>query len=266
VLPSFGGLATALGLALPAWLVYEPRNTGETPGAVLILGAAVGAALVLSRAWAGLRDQIVTRRMLAGGTRSGRRLPDLGLPALRIAHDFPVAAVAGVFRPRLVIADRVVDSLTSEELEAVGAHESGHLVARDNLRSLVLRVSPDPLALTAAGREIRRAWEDAAEAAADRYACSRVAPLVLARALVKVAGLVPAGRRLDLTAAAFHRDRALTRRVTALIAAAESGLERPPRRLPFALVVTAVAVPSAAAVPLLPAVHRVLEAVVRALP
>ena len=66
---------------------------------------------------------------------------------------------------------------------------------------------------------MRRAFEDAAEAAADARACARVSPLVLARTLLKVASLVPPGQRLDAAVAALHRDGSLSARVRALVAA-----------------------------------------------
>jgi Zn-dependent protease with chaperone function len=129
-----------------------------------------------------------------------------------------VAAVFGLVRGRLFLADRLLIALSPEELEGVVAHEVAHRAARDNLKRLLLRASPDVLALTGLGARLRQAFEDAAEAAADRRACARVSPLVLARTLLKVASLVPPGQRLDAAVAALHRDGALSSRVRALVA------------------------------------------------
>jgi Zn-dependent protease with chaperone function len=219
LLPALSGLAVALGLALPAWLVHEPRGTNETAGPVLVALAAAGASLVAGRVGAALLDQWRTWRLVRRWSATGRPLAGLPLPATRIPHEFPVAAVFGLARARLFLADRLLQALSKDELDGVVAHEAAHRAARDNLRRLLLRASPDLLAFTGAGARLRRAFEEAAEAAADRRACARVSPLVLARALLKVASLVPPGQRLDAAVAALHRDGALSSRVRALVAA-----------------------------------------------
>lgn len=227
LLPAFGGLAVALGLALPAWLVHEPRGTGEAAGPVLAALAGAGAALILGRAGAALRDQWLTLRLVRRWSADGRPLAGLPFPATRFAHEFPVAAVFGLVRGRLFLADRLLRSLTPDELDGVIAHEAAHRAAHDNLKRLLLRASPDLLALTGAGARLRQAFEDAAEAEADARACARVSPLVLARALLKVASLVPPGQRLDAAVAALHRDGSLCARVRALVAAHDrSGVGR----------------------------------------
>ena len=150
---------------------------------------------------------------------AGRPLAGLPFPATRFAHEFPVAAVFGLRQGRLFLADRLLRALSPEELDGVVAHEAAHHAARDNLKRVLLEASPDLLALTGAGARLRRAFEDAAEAAADARACARVSPLVLARTLLKVASLVPPGQRLDAAVAALHRDGSLSARVQALVAA-----------------------------------------------
>jgi Zn-dependent protease with chaperone function len=219
LLPALAGLAVALGLALPAWVVHEPRGTNETAGPVLVALAAAGAALVAGRAGAALLDHWRTWRLVRRWSATGRPLAGLPLPATRIPHEFPVAAVVGLARARLFLADRLLRALSKDELAGVVAHEAAHRAAHDNLKRLLLRASPDLLAFTGAGTRLRRAFEEAAEAAADRRACARVSPLVLARALLKVASLVPPGQRLDAAVAALHRDGSLAARVRALVAA-----------------------------------------------
>jgi Zn-dependent protease with chaperone function len=144
-----------------------------------------------------------------------------------------VAALAGTWRPRLLFSDTALRALTPAELEAVIEHERAHATVHENLRRLVLRASPDPLALLPAGRRLRAAFEEAAEAAADAAACARVPPLLLASALIKLAGLVPPGRRLDVAVASFHREGGIAERVRALLAAATTWKPRgaiPPTR------------------------------------
>jgi Zn-dependent protease with chaperone function len=186
---------------------------------------------VLGRAGAALFDQWRTSRLARRWSAAGRPLAELPLPATRFPHEFPVAALFGLVRSRLFVAERLLHALSPEELDGVVAHEAAHCAARDNLKRLLLRGSPDLLAWTASGARLRQAFEDAAEAAADARASARVSPLVLARALLKVASLVPPGQRLDAAVAALHRDGSLSARVRALVAAHDqpsaSGTSRP---------------------------------------
>src|SRR5206468_11663090 len=57
--------------------------------------------------------------------------------------DAPLMALAGIWRPRLIVARGLVDALTPEELAASVAHEAGHQRSRDNLKRLVMRAVPD---------------------------------------------------------------------------------------------------------------------------
>jgi len=278
LLPAAGGLLATLGLALPAWLRHEPRGTGEEAGPVLLTLALGGAVLLALRLGAALLDQWRTSRLLHHFTTAGQALRGLPFEATRLPHELPVAALAGTFRPRLLFSESVLQALSPDELLAVVEHERAHVAVHENLRRLLLRASPDPLALCAAGRRLRADYEEAAETAADQEACGRVAPLLLAGALLKVAGLVPAGRRLDLAVAALHREGCIAARVRFLLAAHDSpallaspaGPASPGFPLlngaapfPLAVVLLAFALALVAtAIALLPAVHRILEALV----
>ena len=223
LLPAAGGLGAALGLALPAWLRHEPRETGEAAGHALLLLALTGALLVSVRFGSALRDHWRTARLVRRWTSEGQALAGLPFEATRFRHELPVAALAGTLAPRLLFSDTALRALTPAELEAVVEHERAHAAVHENLRRLLLRASPDPLALLPAGRRLRAAFEEAAEAAADQAACARVSPLLLASALLRVAGLVPPGRRLDLAMAALHREGGIAARVRVLLAAHAGG-------------------------------------------
>jgi Zn-dependent protease with chaperone function len=265
LLPFAVGLACT-ALVVPAWLLYEPRGTEETPGLALVVLAAAGLALVLVRAGGAVRDVLRTRRVVAFFRREGRDVGGLALPASRAVYGFPVAALAGLWRPRLLLAEGVLRALRPEELEAVVAHELAHVAARDNLKRLLLRVSPDPLALTSLGRRLRAEFLEAAEAAADARACARVKPTVLARALLKVARLVPPSGGLELAMASLHHEGSLASRVQALVQAppASSGTEAAGagsrQRLAIGLLIAAAV---AGAMASLAVVYQALERLVR---
>ncbi len=268
LLPALGGTLLALGLVLPAWLAHEPREGDERAGPVLVLLAAAGVVLVTLRLGAALRDLLRTGQTVRAWTAMGQPLAGLSLPATRFPHDFPVAALSGLVRPRLLLAESLLRALSLEELEAVVAHELSHLEARDNLKRLLLRAAPDPLACSTAGARLRRAFEEAAEAAADRRAATRVPPLRLAQALVKVAALVPAGQRFETSVAALHREGSLAARVRALVEAHDgpSPAGTPPwRARGVGLLVVTAFVALALGSSALPAVHRGLEQLVHLL-
>jgi hypothetical protein len=263
LLPSAAGLL-CVGLVVPAWLLYEPRTTAESPGPALLALALAGLALIVARLGSGAVDAFRTRCVVAQFRRAGRELGGLPLPASRARHAFPVAALAGLWRPRLLFADGVLRALGPEELEAVVAHELAHQSARDNLKRLLLRASPDPLALTGAGRRLRVEFLEAAEAAADVRACTRVAPTALARAILKVARLVPRQGRLDLSLASFHHEGSVASRVRALL----DGPSTPPacarseRKVAIGLL---LGIGLAGAIAALALVHQALERLVQLL-
>jgi Zn-dependent protease with chaperone function len=267
LLPSVTGLACA-ALAALAWLLYEPRATGEKPGAPLLALALAGLAVIVVRAASAAADALRTRRVTALFRREGREVGGLALPASRAAFAFPVASLAGLWRPRLLLADGVLGALGPDELDAVVAHELAHLRARDNLKRLLLRTSLDPLALTPPGRRLRGEFLGAAEAAADARACEEVAPTALARAILKVSRLVPA-ERLAPDLASFHLEGSLAARVHALVDGPRGGRRTVPAARPRgARVVTGLVLAAAglaSALAALPALHDTLERLVRLL-
>jgi Zn-dependent protease with chaperone function len=261
-LPGAGGLVAGLGLALPAFLRFEPQHTELWPGFTgLVLGLA-GVLLLKASLLRGLRAWGGTVRL----TRDWRRqaealdLPSAPAPAFALSHPFPVVAVVGILRPRLFLARQVIASLTPAELQAVLAHEGGHLAAWDNLKRLLLSFLPTWGWRRLADR-LERQWEAEAEARADQVPGPEAA-VDLASALVKVARLAPPGARLGLPIAAFHAGEGIAGRVRDLVdekpalEAARSG--RWGRAAGLLLGALAVAAGAAA----LPLVHELSEVIV----
>jgi|ERR1051325_1887002 Zn-dependent protease with chaperone function len=200
--------AIFVGLFLvPAYIGYEPRATSEVVSlklAVFALVSAFGLAFALSSA---CRSYLVTRALrrqwLAMSTEI--HLPGINARSFRMSHSFPIIAVIGTIRPRLFIADQVLQSLSAEELAAAIAHECGHLAARDNLKRGLLRACRDALMIVPFGRSLDRSWAETAEAAADEHAAhaSAAVALNLASALVTIARMIPVGTHAELPLAAF---------------------------------------------------------------
>jgi beta-lactamase regulating signal transducer with metallopeptidase domain len=139
--------------------------------------------------------------------------PGLAVPAFVVDVPYPLVAATGILRPRLFISARVLSACGDEELNAILAHEAGHVAGRDNLCRLLIRACPDTLRRGRHERALDRAWSAAAEQAADRFALERgVAGVDLASSLLAVArtGRTPA---LGALASAFLEDDDLERRV-----------------------------------------------------
>ena len=184
---------------IPSYLAYEPRATEEVVswklGALATLSA-IGVGLAI---WRGIRSWFATRSLLKDWMAASTRieLEAIHVPTYVLDHSFPIIAVVGAFRPRLFIANDVLESLSEEELAAAIAHEYGHLVAGDNFKRSVMRVSRAALLLIPCGRSLDRAWSEASESAADEYAAqqSSFVALNLASALVRIARMIPKGQR-----------------------------------------------------------------------
>ncbi len=141
-----------------------------------------------------------------------------------IESAYPVAAVTGLFRTRLLISTRIVSECTPRELEAVIRHEAAHVRRRDNLVRAAMRYLPDPMLLLNAGRELQTGWAAAAEEAADDEAAGpRVeARTELAAALVRVARMAEGPPPQWMPALAFYEGTNLENRVRRLLRAGTS--------------------------------------------
>lgn len=205
--PLLGALAAVLTLFLPSYLAYEPRPADEVVNLKIATLAAVAAFGLLFTGWRALTSWRATRRLTADWLRraEGVEAPGLSIPAFHFAHPFPVLAIVGVFRPRLFIADCVLDSLGEHELAAALAHEAAHLAARDSLKLCLMRACRDVFALFPGSHALERAWAAEAEVAADERAAraGAAAALNLAAALIKVARLTPEAAAPVLPAGAY---------------------------------------------------------------
>ena len=190
---------------VPSYLLYEPHKTEETVGWKLGLLATLSAIGVGLAIWRGIRTWLATRSLLNDWLANSTRidLEGISVPTFVLQHSFPIIAVVGAFRPRLFIADHVLESLTAEEIAAAVAHEGGHLAAHDNFKRSVMRVSRAALLLIPCGRSLDRAWSEASESAADEHAAqqSSLLALNLASALVRIARMIPNGQRQQIPAA-----------------------------------------------------------------
>jgi Zn-dependent protease with chaperone function len=236
--PPAVAVISVAALLIPSYLAYEPYSTNEFVskklGALAVLSA-IGVALALAR---GFRSWLATRSLLRKWLNAATpiQLPEIRVPTFRISHPFPIIAVVGTIKPRLFVAEHVLQALSEEEMVAAVAHECGHLAARDNLKRSLLRACRDALMIVPCGRSIDRAWSENAEAAADEHAADRgsAVALNLASALIEIARMVPPGARPSMPAGAFilgDETRGVMGRVNRLLALAGAG--QPPPKLIF---------------------------------
>jgi Zn-dependent protease with chaperone function len=190
---------------IPSYLTYEPYSTNEFVSWKLGSLATISAIGVGLAFWRGLRSWLATRSLLKDWLACSTRieLESISVPTFVLKHSFPIIAVVGAFRPRLFIADHVLQSLTEEELAAAISHEYGHLAACDNFKRSVMRVSRAALLIIPCGRSLDRAWSEASESAADEHAAqkSSLVALDLASALVRIARMIPKGQLQVMPAA-----------------------------------------------------------------
>jgi Zn-dependent protease with chaperone function len=203
--PPVLAIVAIVAFMIPSYLVYEPHASGESVSwklGLLATLSAIGVGLAIAR---GIRSWLATRRLLKDWLANSTQieLEAIGVPTFVLQHSFPIIAVVGAMRPRLFIADHVVESLSAEELAAAVSHECGHLAAHDNFKRSVMRVSRAALLLIPCGRSLDRAWSEASESAADEHAAqqSSLVALNLASALVRIARMIPSGQRQQIPAA-----------------------------------------------------------------
>lgn len=184
------GLVT-LGLALPAFLRFEPRASNEIMGLRLLTLAVLGAFVLGGIAFRALRIIQATYRAQKQWRIRSRRLQvkSINVPVYCAAMPCPLVAVTGMLRPKIFVAQAVMEKLSPGELDAALAHELAHVTALDNLKQLILKATTLPrwLRLFANSDPI---WLNTSEIAADEGAlASGVSALDLSSALVKVGGL-----------------------------------------------------------------------------
>jgi Zn-dependent protease with chaperone function len=271
--PAAAAVAFVGVVFVPSYIRFEPRATIEGFDLTLTICAAGALALIVASFARAMHAWQRASHQAAVWMRGARRYEaPSAVPAYTIGSaPAPLMALVGVLSPRVFVSDRLVDVLSRDELDATLAHEASHARSHDNVKRLVMRLLPDALALGPMGGAIERRWASAAEHAADRAATGgdAAARCALASALVKVARLMPAERRVsDLTRASDPISTLvgggdLASRVESLLGDAPAVVASPRVRWPG---VAAVAVAAIAYAPALHAVHEITELLVNSLP
>jgi beta-lactamase regulating signal transducer with metallopeptidase domain len=197
-----------LALALPSFLLLEPRAVDEPLGALPVVLGLCGVAVVLAGLWKGTAALVRASRTVAQWSNDAR-VVEAGLqdrdsmesvPVLRISAYAPPLTAAGILRPSVWLSRTAEFVLTERELKTAVRHEFVHVRRRDNLRKLIFRLVAFP-GMT----ELESAWREATEMAADDGAVSSAAEaLDLAAAVIKLSRLAPLKPAAELTTALVH--------------------------------------------------------------
>lgn len=214
-------LLAVLGFCIPSYLWLEPEATGERVGVICMILALAGVAICASaviRACGAVRGTV---RYLQHCQNHGYKVSMRGetSPALLLEDKAPVLAVAGVFRPQLVISQRVMHELSAEEREAALRHEQAHCTSGDNLKRFLILLSPDLFPFMRTFGSLERAWSRFTEWAADDQATEGdpQQALSLASALVRVAKMGSKPHLGYLSCSLLGGDRDLSQRVDRLL-------------------------------------------------
>jgi len=195
--PFLVAIVITFALAVPSFLMLEPRQIDESMGAVPLVLCICGAALIgygISRAASALR--LASRAIAAWMI--GAQPVSMGAPApiFRVSQAAPAMIATGIVRMGVLVSERTESLLSSTEFQIALDHEFAHVRHRDNLKKLVLKLLHFP-----AMRSLETAWLEATEMAADDAAVSsREEALDLAAALVKLSRLRVPEPAVELTA------------------------------------------------------------------
>jgi Zn-dependent protease with chaperone function len=221
VLPALLAAIVVLGVGVPSYMWLEPQATEESVGLACCAAALLGGAIWCVSIGRVLHAAVRSSRYASQCKRIGREMAreSASVPTSLLAVDAPVIALAGVFRPRVLVSRSVVGMLSPAQLDAALRHENAHRISRDNLKRFVFLLAPGIFPLTRSLGALERAWARLSEWAADDEATRGDArlSLLLAAALVRVARMGAAPQpSLSLTPL-IAGDRDLSTRVDRLL-------------------------------------------------
>jgi hypothetical protein len=264
LLPAGAATIVVAGICAPSYLWLEPEASAEEVGLACVAAALLGLIVLAFSLARGLRASRRSLQFIRQCQRVGRQTNLSGPPepVWIVNGSAPLLALTGIVRPRLVISQPVVSALSSSQLAAVLRHEHAHRLSHDNLKRLIILLSPGLFPFFRGFDKLERAWARFTEWAADDRAVDGDGrrSLSLATALVRVARL-GAGAPAPLLAASLLADsQDLSARVHRLLRPRAQSRPRNPHLataavLAFAALLAAVFLNPAT----LPAVHQLLE-------
>ncbi len=231
-MPFWFAVLFVAGLCVPSYLRLEPRGVEESVGFGCVAAAALAIAIFACSLARALRAIGVSHRYVRECRRLGceMRLGKDSAKAVVLETATPCLSLAGLFRSRLIISSGVLHTLSTQQLRAALRHERAHHSSRDNLKRLLLILTPGMLPFLSGLQLLERAWARFSEWAADDHATSGDAEqaLSLAEALVRLSRLNPMPVSSPLMASLLPDSSDIARRIERLLNK-ESTREASPR-------------------------------------
>ena len=191
VLPAALAFLVVVGLCVPSYLWLEPELAVEEIAAPWIATAVLGAALCFIATARAARSILQARRHARSCERLSRATSFAGarLPVWILDTPAPLCALVGIFRSGVLLSGAVINRLTAAQLALALRHEEAHDSSRDNLKRLLILMTPGLLPGVSGFRAMERGWGRLSEWAADDEAAGGDThrSLTLAAALVRVA-------------------------------------------------------------------------------
>lgn len=258
-------------LCVPSYLWLEPDANAERVGIACCLAALLGLALWTTSFARVLRAIFISLRYRRRCEREsdGTLISNQQAPVLVVDTEGAVLALAGVFRPRVVVSRGVLQALLPHQLDAALEHERAHQFSHDNLKRFFLLLAPGIFPLSRGFAAMDRSWARFTEWAADDRAAAGDSQrsLSLAEALVRVARMGASPRTSLFVSCLIEDGRDLLIRVDRLLGL-EAPAEKTPRRMRalfagISLVIAGLAVAAMMRPVTLYSVHCLLEHLIR---
>jgi beta-lactamase regulating signal transducer with metallopeptidase domain len=206
IVPFATAAGITIALAVPSFLLLEPRAVNEPVGAAPVALGFGGMAVLLVGVCRAAMALVQVSRTVARWSRdecgagSGDFNSGRSVAVRRISGEAPPLTAAGILRPSVWLSRAAEFVLTERELQCALSHEVVHVRRWDNLRKLILRFVAFP-----GMAELESEWREATEMAADDAAVSSVSEaLDLAAAVIKLSRLAPLEAPAELTTALVH--------------------------------------------------------------
>jgi hypothetical protein len=220
LLPATFAILLVAGLCVPSYLWLEGAGSEEVgitciAAALLALTACAISVSRSCRAASRSLGYIRYCRMMGRQTCVGTEAS----PAWVVEGGKPFLVLAGIVRPKLMVSSGVIAALPAEQLAVALRHERAHQVSRDNLKRLLLLLTPDILPFWRGLGVLERSWSRFAEWSADDYAVAGDSrrSLSLAAALVRVARMGACPQTPPLVTSLLADDQDLEQRVDRLL-------------------------------------------------
>jgi beta-lactamase regulating signal transducer with metallopeptidase domain len=141
-----------------------------------------------------------------------------GLIRVLVSSDIASPMAAGLFRPAILIPERLIDELSDDELDQIRIHETAHLLRRDDIALLFQRAVEALFALHPVVRWITRRIDLEREIACDDFVVEQTGQAgPYASCLTRVVEIAGSGSSSIVAAAATEDRSHLARRIEMLL-------------------------------------------------